>query len=200
MRFPGRDAGHWLRNRQALPAASVTLDTDVVILGSGVAGLTAAWKLKREGHRRVLVIDGPQPYGNAAGGRFGDLAYPTGAHYLPLPSTECFHVREMLHDLGILQRNPAAARRYYDERFLVHKPQERLLIDGAWQEGLVPRMACRTGILNSTQRFFSQMDKFRLARGSDGRRAFSVPSALSSNDAAFQRARYAHVQGLAEQE
>ncbi|MDB5756904.1 MAG: NAD(P)/FAD-dependent oxidoreductase [Burkholderia sp.] len=186
VRFPGRDAGHWLRNRQALPAASVTLDTDVVILGSGVAGLTAAWKLKREGHRRVLVIDGPQPYGNTAGGRFGDLAYPTGAHYLPLPSTECFHVREMLHDLGILQRNPAAARPVYDERFLVHKPQERLLIDGAWQEGLVPRHGVPDEHLEQHERFFSQMDMFRLARGSDGRRAFSVPSALSSNDAAFR--------------
>ncbi len=48
------------------------------------------------------MIDGPQPFGNAAGGRFGELEYPTGAHYLPLPSPESMHVREILADLGII--------------------------------------------------------------------------------------------------
>ena len=186
VRYPGRAEGHWLRDRHALPAASETLETDVVILGSGVAGLTAAWKLAREGHTKFLVVDGPQPDGNAAGGVFGNLAYPTGAHYLPLPSPESFHVREMLHDFGILQRNPGSSRPVYDERFLVHKPHERLLIDGAWQEGIVPKEGVPEAELEEHERFFSEMDRFRAARGSDGRRAFVVPSALSSSDVAFR--------------
>ncbi|MEG2962847.1 MAG: FAD/NAD(P)-binding protein, partial [Janthinobacterium sp.] len=94
--YPGRSEGHYLRDRKALPAPTRTLTTDVAILGSGIAGLTAAWRLNKLGHRDFLMIDGPQPYGNAAGGHFGDLAYPTGGHYLPLPSPESIHVREIL--------------------------------------------------------------------------------------------------------
>ena len=59
--YPGRMEGHFLRDRKALPAPSYEVVTDVAIFGSGIAGLTAAWKLAKEGHTRFLVIDGPQP-------------------------------------------------------------------------------------------------------------------------------------------
>jgi hypothetical protein len=106
--YPGRDEGHYLRDHRALPPPSEEVRTDVLILGSGIGGLSAAWKLNHEGHRDFLMIDGPQPYGNAAGGHFGEYAYPTGAHYLPLPSPESVHVREILADLGIIQGDPFA--------------------------------------------------------------------------------------------
>ncbi|HEX8602406.1 MAG TPA: FAD-dependent oxidoreductase, partial [Pseudoduganella sp.] len=86
--YPGRAEGHYLRDlqdRQALPAPSQVIEADVAVLGSGIAGLTAAWKLHREGVQDVLMVDGPEPFGNAAGGAYGALAYPTGAHYLPIP-------------------------------------------------------------------------------------------------------------------
>ncbi|MEO7497572.1 MAG: FAD/NAD(P)-binding protein, partial [Massilia sp.] len=124
--YPGRDEGHYLRDRKALPAPSSVIETDVVILGSGIGALAAAWKLNKLGHRGALMIDGPQPYGNAAGGHFGDLAFPTGGHYLPLPSPESVHVREILFDLGIIERDPFAEKPYYDERYVLHGPEERL--------------------------------------------------------------------------
>lgn len=136
--YPGRAEGHFLRERGQLPAPSQVIETDIVILGSGIAALTAAWKLEREGQRKVLMIDGPQPFGNAAGGHFGELAYPTGGHYLPLPSPESVHVREILFDLGIIERDPYGEKPYYDERCILHGPEERLLFNGRWQEGFIP--------------------------------------------------------------
>lgn len=179
---PGRTEGHFLRDRKELPAPSHEVETDVAIFGSGVAGLTAAWKLHREGHRRFTVFDGPQPYGNAAGGRHGDLAFPTGAHYLPLPSAESFHVRELLHDLGILTGNPAAERPHYDERTILHAPQERLLFEGRWHDGLLPREGVPQWELEEHDRFGRMMDQARAARGRDGRRAFVFPMSESSMD------------------
>ncbi len=180
--YPGRAAGHVLRTPQTLPAPVARYDTDVVVLGSGIAGLTAAWKMHKEGHADYLLIDGPEPDGNAAGGRHGELAYPTGAHYLPLPSVDSFHVREVLHDLGILLRDPYGEKPYYDERFLLHAPHERLLIGGAWQEVLIPVEGVGAGELAQQQRFFGELERMRAARGSDGRRPFVFPAALSSND------------------
>jgi hypothetical protein len=180
--YPGRAEGHYLRDHKALPPPSYELQTDVAIFGSGIAGLTAAWKLNKEGHKDFLLIDGPQPYGNAAGGSFGDLAYPTGAHYLPLPSTEAFHVREILADLGIILRNPTALRPYYDERLILHAPEERLLFQGRWQEGIVPSEGIPAWEREEQQRFFKEIDSLRALRGADGKRLFVIPSILSSED------------------
>ena len=73
--YVGRDEGHFLRDRRALPPPSQVIHTDIAILGSGVSGLTAAWKLKKLGKTDVLMIDGPQPYGNAAGGAWTNHSY-----------------------------------------------------------------------------------------------------------------------------
>jgi hypothetical protein len=183
LQYPGRETGHFLRDRRALPPPSEQIDTDVVILGSGIAGLTAAWKLRREKHERFVIIDGPEPYGNAAGGRYGDLAYPTGAHYLPLPTAESFHVREILHDLGVLQGDPAAARPRYDERYLLHGPEDRVLFQGKWQEGLLPKEGVPAWELAEHERFQKRMEQLRSARGKDGKRLFALPIVQSSSDA-----------------
>ncbi len=179
--YPGRTEGHFLRDHQPLPAPSKILQTDVVILGSGIAGLTAAWKMKKLGQRDCLLIDGPQPWGNAAAGQFGELAYPTGAHYLPVPGKEAFHVREILSDLGIILRNPDSERPYYDERYLLHAPEERLLRAGKWQEGLLPQEDVPAAELLEHQRFFREMDVWRGRRDVHGKRVFAIPSVLSSD-------------------
>jgi hypothetical protein len=180
--YVGRDEGHFLRDHKALPPPSQTIDTDIVILGSGIAGISAAWKLKKLGKTDVLMIDGPQPYGNAQGGAFGDLEFPTGAHYLPLPSPESTHVREILADLGIIQRDPMAEKPYYDERYILHAPEERLLLNGRWQDGFIPTEGVPKEELAEHQRFFAEVNRLRQLRGKDGRRIFVFPTVLSSED------------------
>lgn len=184
--YPGRDEGHFLRDRDALPPPSQTIETGVAIFGSGIAGLSAAWKLNKLGVHQMLMIDGPQPYGNAAGGAFGDLAYPTGAHYLPLPSPESVHVREMLADLGIIQKDAYAEQPTYDERFILHAPEERLLKDGHWQEGFIPTEGVPEWERAQHGRFFAEVARLRQTHGSDGRRVFVFPTVLSSQDPQWQ--------------
>ncbi|RQR50149.1 FAD-dependent oxidoreductase [Burkholderia sp. Bp9126] len=180
--YPGMREGHALRDHAALPPPSGTLDTDVAILGAGAAGLSCAWQLARAGHRKFVVLAGPEFGGNAAGGRFGELGYPKGAHYLPLPSRESAHLRDMLADLGVIESAPYAARPAYDERALVHAPDERLFIAGQWQDGLVPTTGIGADELAQHVRFFAYTDTLRTARGADGRKAFCIPLAESSRD------------------
>ncbi|MDB5823394.1 MAG: amine oxidase [Herminiimonas sp.] len=182
VRSPGKAEGHFLRDRRFLPAPGSAIDVDVVILGSGIAGLTAAWKLQREGMSNFLVIDGPELYGNVAGGKSGELAYPTGAHYLPIPSMESFHVREILDDLGIIRGNPAHERPRYDERALRHGPGERILFDGRWQEGLLPGEGVPPHELEEHKRFSDEVERLRTLRGADGKRIFVIPTTESSRD------------------
>lgn len=189
LHYPGMAEGHFLRDHRALPAPTRVIETDVVILGSGVAGLAAAWQLKRSGHGaghgRTLMIDGPQAFGNAAGGAYGAYAYPTGAHYLPLPSTESTHVRELLADLGILRHGATADKPTYDEAAILHGPQERLLYGGRWQDGFIPTDGVPAAELAEHQRFFAEVARLRQLTGADGRRVFVFPSVRSSTDPAF---------------
>ena len=132
---PGMVEGHRLRDGAPLPQVRNERRVRVAVIGSGAAGLTAAWKLAREGLRDFVVVSGPETFGNAAGGRFGDWAYPRGAHYLPLPSPESRHVRTLLADLGQGPGEQALAREIAWREFyadvLWHRP------DSAW-EPLVP--------------------------------------------------------------
>ncbi|AXA93205.1 NAD(P)/FAD-dependent oxidoreductase [Massilia sp. YMA4] len=182
---PGRALGHYLRDRGSVPPPAQVIETDIAIVGAGMAGLTAAWQLRRDGHADFLVIDGPEPFGNAAGGRDGELAFPTGAHYLPVPSRECAHVRAILADLDILQRDADADKPTYDERYLLHAPEERLLVNGHWHEGIVPRAGVPAAELAEHARFFAEVDRLRGLHGADGRRVFALPSSASSLDPAW---------------
>ena len=184
LHYPGRDEGHFLRERKPLPPPSAVIDTDVVILGSGIAGLCAAWKLKKLGHAGALMIDGPQPFGNAAGARFGELAYPTGGHYLPLPCADMVHVREILADLGLIERDAALDKPYYDERVLLHAPEERLLFRGAWQQGVIPSAGAAPQELAEHARFFAELERLRRLRGAGGGHVFAFPAVHSAADPA----------------
>jgi NAD(P)-binding Rossmann-like domain len=184
--YPGREQGHGLRDMHALPEPTETIETDVLIAGGGIAGLTASWQLAKRGVHDVLLVSGPELYGNAAAGSDGELVFPTGAHYLPLPSMESSHMREMLSDFGVIQSNPFAERPTFDERFIVHGPAERVLYRGGWQEGYLPSDEVSAAERVDHERFFAIVDRYVSARGGDGRRAFAVPLELSSTDEPFR--------------
>ncbi len=182
---PGMAQGHALRDAQRWPAPDGELQTEVAILGSGAAGLSAAWQLARAGLRDFVVVDGPESGGNAAAGRFGPLGFPRGAHYLPLPSPESAHVREMLADLGVIEQDPFGMRPRFDERVLVHAPDERVFFAGRWQDGVLPAEGIGADDAAQCARFFARIEVLKRAQGSDGRKAFAIPLALSSRDPAW---------------
>jgi hypothetical protein len=184
--YPGRSAGHRLRaGGLGVAAAGAALRFDVVVVGSGIAGLSAVWKLARQGVKNVAFLTGPERYGNAASVRSHGLAYPTGAHYLPLPSMESMHVREMLSDFGVILSDPYAERPTYDERYLLHAPGERVLFNGQWQDGYLPVDGVPAAERDQHARFFALMDQYAGARGVDGRRGFAVPIEMASGDQQF---------------
>jgi glycine/D-amino acid oxidase-like deaminating enzyme len=176
------DFGHRLRDG-AFPPPTRTRRTGTVIVGAGIAGLSAAWRLARAGADDFLVLDlESEPGGNSRAGRSPLVAYPWGAHYLPLPGPEAVLVRELLAELGVLHGDPAAERPTYEERFLCATPQERVFRNGLWDEGLLPQRGLDAGERDQQRRFQSRMEELKHARGGDGRRLFALPMALSSRD------------------
>ncbi len=174
--------GHRLRDG-GFPAPSETRRTDIVIVGAGISGLSAAWRLAPSAVDDFLVVEmESEAGGNSRAGASPVTAYPWGAHYLPLPGPEAVLVRELLAELGALQGDPDTLRPVYDERLLCATPQERVFRDGLWEEGLLPQRGVEAGEREQQRRFHERMDELKRARGRDGRRAFALPMALSSAD------------------
>jgi glycine/D-amino acid oxidase-like deaminating enzyme len=179
---PSLDLGHRLKARD-FPAPTRTLRTGVLIIGGGIAGLSAGWKLQKAGFGDFLLLEMEKAAGgNTSHGANAVSAYPWGAHYIPLPRPEARLVRELLADLGVLQGDPHALVPRYDERHLVHAPQERLYRYGTWQEGLLPQIGIANRDREQYRRFHDRIQVLRERRDRQGRPAFALPMELGSTD------------------
>jgi glycine/D-amino acid oxidase-like deaminating enzyme len=165
----GHRLGHLLRDRTALPPTKRTVKIPLVIVGGGIAGLSAAWWLHKRGfHDFVLLEMGQQGGGNARWGENEVSAYPWAAHYVPVPGKTAALVRELFEELGVLRNG------VWEERYLCFSPQERLYLHGRWQEGIEPVTAATARDREDFARFGARMNEFR----STGQ--FTIPMELGA--------------------
>lgn len=149
---PSPDRGHLLRTPPTSATPPIERRCDVLIAGGGIAGLSAARILRRDGLEDFALLElEDAPGGNSMGAQVGGIACPLGAHYLPVPGDSAVEVRDFLEEVGIAKR--VAGRWTYDERHRVHSPQERLFFNGRWQEGLLPVQGVTAGTLAQYRRF-----------------------------------------------
>lgn len=149
------DSGHRLRDRAPFAAPSERRKHEVVIVGGGVSGLTAAWRLRKRGFEDFAVLElEDTPGGNSRWGENEISRFPWAAHYLPLPDAGNTIVRELCEEFGLLREGE------FEERWLCHSPQERLFIHGRWQEGLEPLTGAAGEDLRQMKRFDEQMRDF----------------------------------------
>jgi hypothetical protein len=180
--------GHLLRNPSHLPAPTHQLTTDVLIIGGGVSGLSARRWLHRHGRPDVLLVElDAQLGGNAAAGRNATSAYPWGAHYLPVPDVRNRELLDFLQAAGTLTGYAPDGLPIYNDYHLCHAPEDRLNIQGHWQEGLVPTLGMLPAEQAQLARFFKLTDELKTAKGSDGRDAFCIPLDHSSTDAHYRQ-------------
>lgn len=170
--------------RGGFPAPGETVKIPVLIVGGGIAGLSAAWWLQRGGFADFALLEMESAVGgNARWGQSAAGAYPWGAHYLPLPTRESRAVRQLLADLDVIEGDPQAVRPAYEERYLCNAPQERLYRNGLWQEGLLPSRGLSQRDRDQHRRFEESMAGFKARRGGHGEKAFAIPMQLSARDA-----------------
>jgi predicted NAD/FAD-dependent oxidoreductase len=175
------ERGHRLRDLKSgsLPTPTVQRRVGVLIVGAGVAGLACARALSKRGVDDVHLLDLEDAAGgNSRGHQIAGMACPLGAHYLPVPGEQAIEVVELLEELGLSRVE--FGKRVYDERHLCHSPQERLFIDGQWQEGLLP-------VQGQDEETLAQYRRFSVAVAQAGETlGFSIPTARSPWTAGHQ--------------
>jgi predicted NAD/FAD-dependent oxidoreductase len=166
---PDPARGHRLRSADALPAPALTRRARVLVLGAGIAGLAALRRLHHDGVTDSWALElHDLSGGNSQGHTLAGMACPLGAHYLPVPGPQAEAVQALLLDLGLLSRTVRGLEP--DERHLCHAPQERLFIDGAWQDGLLPSADDRPATLAQYRRFAQRVQDASVTLG------FSMPT------------------------
>lgn len=160
----GGKAGHLLRSRGPFRTPARRERVGVAIVGAGMAGLSAAWRLAKRGYRDFVVLEmEAQPGGVSRWGENEVSAFPWAAHYVPVPGPKLLLIRELLEDLGALVDGK------FDDRYVCFAPQERLFLHGRWQEGLEPAVGVPARDREQYRRFGERMNEFR-ASG-----AFTIP-------------------------
>ncbi|HEY1423352.1 MAG TPA: FAD-dependent oxidoreductase [Candidatus Acidoferrum sp.] len=156
--------GHLLRDRKPFPPAKQTVKTPVVIVGGGISGLSAAWRLRKSGFNDFVLLEmNSEAGGNARSGQNEITSYPWAAHYVPVPGKRATYVLELFSDLGVLKDGK------WEERYLVFAPQERLFLYGRWQDGIEPAV----GLAAKDREQFKRLEEIFTKYRATG--AFTIP-------------------------
>jgi protoporphyrinogen oxidase len=186
--FTPETLGHRLRDQAppTAPSDGQWRQTEVLIVGGGVAGLSAARRLQRAGLEDFVLLELESGMGGTArSGASSVASYPWGAHYITAPFQEFSAFVKLLDEVGCIEGYDVSRAPIYTETALCRDPEERLFHEGTWQEGLYLRTEETAEEARQRQRFEVELDRLCSLRDSKGRRAFTLPTHYASDDADF---------------
>ncbi|WP_207420345.1 NAD(P)-binding protein [Desertivirga brevis] len=187
LKGPDASAGHILRDKVSLPKPSYSRDVGVLVIGGGISGLSAARWLKKNGLENFELLElENQPGGNSKFGESKVSKYPLGAHYVTPANNENKDLIDFYQECNLITHFENGLP-FYNEYSLCFDPEERLLINGQWQEGLIPEFGIPAEDKDQIKRFLALMEELRYVRGNDGKYAFDIPLDRSSTDAEWRK-------------
>ena len=177
--------GHRLRDgmRVEVPADAWS-NIGVVIVGGGVAGLTAAWRLQKSSFKDFVLIELENaPGGTSRSGSNRSISFPWGAHYIPVPMKENTTLISLLDEMGVVESKDEHGQPIIAEQFLCRDPEERVFYKGRWYEGLYLHPGESEDDKQQFAKFNAEVDHWVSWRDARGRRAFTLPVSACSDDA-----------------
>ncbi len=184
---PNAKAGHVLRDKIPLAQPSSSKKVKTLIIGSGISGLSAGRWLKKNGENNFEILELENHIGgNSNSGKNSTSAYPLGAHYITIANNHDKDLIDFLTQASVITHFEKGLP-CYNEYYLCFDPEERLFINGQWQEGVVPDFGVPSADKEEIKRFFELTDSYKKIVGNDGKFAFDIPITSSSADVEFTK-------------
>ena len=177
--------GHVLREKRNFEVPQNNWqNVKVAVIGGGISGLAAAWKLKKEGLEDFVIFElEKETGGTSQSGTGSPVGYPWGAHYLPVPFRENTELVSLLDEMQLTEGRGNDGEVVIKEQFLCREPEERVFYKGRWYDGLYLHVGESEDDKRQYAEFQKQIDFWVNWRDATGRRAFVVPAANCSDDA-----------------
>jgi hypothetical protein len=179
-------AGHLIRDGfKGKPTK--TVEIPLLIVGAGISGLSAAWHFTKNKVTDFLLFDlAPKHGGNSVSDANAVSSYPWAAHYLPIVNNSNKELIGFLKDHNIITGFDGSGLPIYNEYYVCFDPEERLFINGHWQDGIVPSFGVPEPEKKEIARFFELVNEYKHKTGSDLKPVFEIPISGSSQDAEFR--------------
>ncbi len=176
--------GHRLRSGELLADKAVARErTKVAIVGAGVAGLSAAWRLRKRGLEDFVLVElEPELGGTARSGVLPRSPHPMGAHYLPTPPPELVELEVLLEDLGVLVGRDAKGRPEWQTTAICPAPMERHFYASQWHPGLYPEHGQTQADADQWARLWDRLHALDRARNQSGELLFRLPVRASAHE------------------
>jgi phytoene dehydrogenase-like protein len=171
------ERGHLLRSAALLQRRIDARErVGVVIVGAGVAGLSAAWRLRKAGFDDFVLLElEGESGGTARSGTLPRSRHPMGAHYLPTPPRECVELLELLRDLRVLVGYGHDGTPQWRTTAICAAPEERHFWRGSWHDGLYPEHGETADEAAQWQRFWEELEALDRKRDGTGELLFRLP-------------------------
>jgi hypothetical protein len=176
------EIGHILREGRNFDVpADRWSDVKVAIIGAGIAGLSAAWKLKSAGFDDFALFElEKEPGGTSRSTSGSPVGYPWGAHYLPVPFKENTELTALLDEMELTEGRTPEGDVVVGEQFLCRDPEERVFYKGRWYDGLYLTVGSSDDDKRQLAEFEKRINHWVNWRDTKGKRAFAVPLASCS--------------------
>ncbi|MGA2064254.1 MAG: FAD-dependent oxidoreductase [Thermoguttaceae bacterium] len=171
--------------RWSIPPASGNL-LDCIVIGGGISGLAAAWRLRKLEHDHILVLE----KNDAAGGycrqeQSGGQTYSIAAAYTEYPDTPA--LVELYTDLGVVTGTDAQGDPVVADRYLPKSTDSKDYLQGAWYDDAwdsgFDNLPLPKKLRADLRAFRNDLDRWNNYVGSDGKEAFAKPTDASTADA-----------------
>ena len=150
------EVGHQIRDGGRSGPPERRERVPVVVVGGGIAGLSAAWRMRRLGFEDFVLLELEGTVGGNSRSDSNEIsAYPWGAHYVPVPDRRIRLVEELFQELGVLQNGR------WDAAHLSRDPLLRLFLDGEWIPGIEPGPSDSQSAHDQFDRFWDRIDYYR---------------------------------------
>lgn len=178
-------AAHLIRDKKT-PEPTSSSKKEIVIIGGGISGLSAARHLRTNNINDFILLElENETGGNASNGSNELSKYPWGAHYIPTPNNDLPEYLQFLEECEVIVGRTAEGLPVYNDLYLCFDPQERLYINGRWQDGLVPHYGVPSDEVKQIESFMKKMDEYRHKSDAKGLHAFAIPVDSSSKEEEF---------------
>ncbi len=161
---------------------------DCVIIGGGISGLAAAWRLKKYGAARILLLEKNDRTGGQCRsiGEEGGLIASQGSAYASIPYTPV--LTELYEDLGVVLGQRPDGSPIIDPEYLLKRPWARHHLEGAWHadpwesEEALDALPYPGAVKDDFRSLREIVEWWWNFEGNDGKPAFALPISGASED------------------